>query len=192
MPRRASDAPPQRTAPDAASAEPTGDPPAQQTASDATPPGVPSATRRPSELWRAAVDAVRATSPRHGTSLAFGRLVRVVPGEVVIAFPPEADFHRSTVSGAGRATIEQVLTSTFGRPTTLVIDSAAASLAPHSIAEVEAKERAAHERTVEARVRNHPALQSALRILGGEVEHVQVLERERPTVADPEPVDDPS
>ena len=150
---------------------------------------LPSADR-----WRAAVDSVRAASPRHGASLAFGRLVRVAPGEVVIAFPPEADFHRSTVSGAGRATIEQVLTTTFGRPTRLVIDNAAASLAPQSIAEVEAKERAAHERTVEARVRNHPALQSAIRILGGEVEHVQVLERERPSpsVAEPEPADDPS
>jgi hypothetical protein len=138
------------------------------------------------------VDAVRAASPRHGKSLAFGRLVRLAPGEVVIAFTGDADFHRSTVSGAGRATIERILSETWGRPTKLVIDSAAATLAPQSIAEVEAKERAAHERTVEARVRNHPALQSALRILGGEVEHIQILERERPTTTEPEPTDEPS
>jgi hypothetical protein len=144
------------------------------------------------EQWRAAVEAVRATSPRHGKSLAFGRLVRLAPGEVVIAFTPEADFHRSTVSGSGRATIEQILSSAFGRPTRLVIDNTGAPQAPQSIAEVEAKERAAHERTTEARVRSHPAVQSAIKILGGEVEHVQVLERERPVAPEPEPGDDPT
>jgi hypothetical protein len=147
----------------------------------------------PIPAWRAAVEAVRAASPRHGKSLAFGRLIRLTPGEVVIAFTPDADFHRSTVSGAGRAIIERILSETLGQPTRLVIDSAAASLAPQSIAEVEATERARHERSVEARVRNHPALQSALRILGGEVEHVQVLERERPPASpDPAPPDDPT
>jgi hypothetical protein len=111
---------------------------------------------------------------------------------VVIAFAPDADFHRSTVSGSGRATIEQILSSTFGRPTRLVIDNTGAPQAPQSIAEVEAKERAAHERTIEARVRSHPAVQSALKILGGEVEHVQVLERERPVATEPEPGDEPT
>jgi hypothetical protein len=159
------------------------------------PPVAPSTLARPpsvaTETWRAAVEAVRAASPRHGKSLAFGRLVRFAPGEVVIAFSADPDFHRSTLSGAGRATIEQILSDTFGQPTKLVVDNAAASLAPQSIAEVEAKERAAHERSVEARVRNHPALQSALRILGGEVEHVQVLEREPPAATEPPP-DEPT
>ncbi|HZA50004.1 MAG TPA: hypothetical protein VE549_04635 [Myxococcaceae bacterium] len=144
------------------------------------------------DAWRTAVEAVRAASPRHGKSLAFGRLVRLTPGEVVVAFTPDADFHRSAVSGAGRAIIEGILSEKLGQPTRLVIDSAAASLAPQSIAEAEAKERANHERSVEARVRNHPALQSALRILGGEVEHVHVLEHERPAAPDPTPPDDAS
>ena len=165
--------------------------PSQAPPSAAAPAPIPETPRPPAEIWRAAVEAVRAASPRHGKSLAFGRLVRLAPGEVVIAFTPEADFHRSTVSGTGRATIEQILSSTFGRPTRLIVDSAAANLAPQSIAEVEANQRAAHERTVEARVRNHPALQSALRILGGEVEHIQVLEPDRPAPPEPEPGDDP-
>lgn len=129
------------------------------------------------------MERVRAASPRHGKSLAFGRLVRVAPGEVVIAFTQEADFHRATVNGGGKATIEQVMSEVLGAPTRLVIDQNAARTAPTSIAEEEATARAAHERSVEYRVRHHPALQSALRVLGGEIEHVQIFERERPTAA---------
>lgn len=142
------------------------------------------------QLWKQIVDAVRSASPRHGKSLAFGRLIRIVPGEVVIAFTSDADFHRTTVSGAGKATIEAVMSQLTGQPTRLVIDLNAARTAPPSIAEEEAKERAARERSVDFRVRHHPALQAVMRILGGELEHIQVLERERPTVEEPEPSDD--
>ncbi len=136
---------------------------------------------RGSELWKAAVAAVRAESPRHGKSLAFGRLLRAAAGEVVIGFLPEADFHRATVSGSGRALIEETFARVFGAPTRLVIDQHGAATAPPSLAEEEAKEKEAHEKSVDARVRRHPALQAALRMLGGEIEHIQMLERERPS-----------
>lgn len=97
----------------------------------------------------------------------------------MIAFTQEADFHRATVSGGGKATIEQVMSEVLGAPTRLIIDQSAAKTAPTSIAEEEASARAAHERTVEYRVRHHPSLMSALRVLGGEIEHVQIFERER-------------
>ena len=141
-------------------------------------------------VWKQIVDKVRTASPRHGKSLAFGRLVRVAPGEVVIGFTSESDFHRTTVSGAGKAIIEQAMSEVTGRPTRLVIDANGAQTAPPSIAEEEAKERAAHERSVDYRVRHHPALVSAMRILGGELEHVQVLERERPAVVEADPSDE--
>lgn len=132
------------------------------------------------------MDAVRAASPRQGKSLAYGRLVRIAPGEVVIAFTAEHDFHRATVSGHGKASIEELISSQLGAPTRLSIDSSAATSAPPSIAEEEVKERAAHERSVDFRVRSNGALQAALRILGGEIEHVQVLERERPALPEPD------
>ncbi len=129
------------------------------------------------------VDIVRTESPRHGKSLAFGRLLRGGPGEVVVAFTAEADFHRTTVSGgAGRGLIEEILTRSFGTPTRLTIDQHGAANAPPSLAEEEAKEREAHERSVESRVRRHPALERAMRLLGGEIEHIQIVERERPVL----------
>ncbi|MBX5483843.1 MAG: hypothetical protein IRZ16_18635 [Myxococcaceae bacterium] len=133
---------------------------------------------------------MRSTSPRHGKSLAFGRLIRVSQGEVVIGFTPETDFHRTTVLGHGKSIIESVMAQHFGVPTRLVVDPTGAKMAPPSIAEEEAREKAVHERSVESRVRNDAALQATLRILGGEIEHIQVLERERPSVVDPEPPDE--
>ncbi len=140
--------------------------------------------------WREAIDAVRAKSPRHARSLAFGRLIRIGAGEVVLAFSRDADFHRTTVAGNGRALIEEVLAQQLGAPGRLVIDQNAADSAPLSIAEEEARDRAAHERNVESRVRHHDVTQSVLRILGGELEHIQVLERERPSVPDTDPADE--
>jgi hypothetical protein len=142
--------------------------------------------------WRAVVEAVRAESARHGKSLAFGRLLRSDPGELVVAFTAECDFHRSTVSGTGRGLIEEALSRILGRPTRLVVDQHGAASAPPSLAEEEAKERLAHEKSVESRIRRHPALLATLRMFGGEVEHIQMLERERPAAAEPEPVDDGS
>lgn len=131
------------------------------------------------DQWRGLVDIVRTESPRHGKSLAFGRVLRAAAGEVVVAFTPEADFHRATVSGAGRNLIEEILTRSFGTPTRLVIDAHGAANAPPSLAEEEAKEREAHEKSVEARVRRHPSLERAMRLLGGEIEHIQIVERDR-------------
>jgi hypothetical protein len=138
------------------------------------------------------VEAVRQGSPRHAKSLAFGRLVRIGADELVIAFPKDTDFHRTTVSGEmGRQLIDEALAVTFGAGTRLVIDQDAADTAPPSIAEEEAKERAAHERGVEFKVRRHPATEAVLRIFGGEVEHIQLLERsERASVAEPDGPDD--
>ncbi len=133
---------------------------------------------------------MRAKSPRHARSLAFGRLIRIAGSEVVLGFSTEADFHRTTVAGNGKAMLEEILSEHFGRPTRLVIDQNAASEAPLSIAEEEARDRVAHERNVESRVRHHDVTQSVMRILGGELEHIQILERERPSVPESEPADE--
>lgn len=138
------------------------------------------------EVWRAAVDAVRAASPRHGKSLSHGRFVSLEPGTVRLAFPNDAAFHRSTVFGMSRQLIEEVLTKHFGRPTKVAEDTTAQALkaAAPSIAEEEAKETAARHQAIDARVAQHPAIKNVLRILGGTVEHVQYLEpvREAPSL----------
>jgi hypothetical protein len=131
------------------------------------------------------VDTVREVSVRHASSLAFARLIRLVPGQVALAFPRDAGFHRATVTGAGRALVEKALSGHFGRPTRITEEAleAAQDAAP-SLAEAQAKDRADRERSLEQDVRHHPAVLATLRILGGEIEHVEVFEKERPGPAE--------
>lgn len=131
------------------------------------------------DRWRAAVDTVRGASGRHAKSLASGRLLWIREGEVAVAYPPSQGFHKVTVAGSGRATIEKALSEHFGRPTKLVVqDGAEGDKAEGlvSISEEDAQERAAHEKSTEGRVRNHPAIRATLKFLGGEIEHIQVYD----------------
>jgi hypothetical protein len=156
--------------------------------------------RRPmQEQWRAAVEAVREASGRHAKSLAFGRLVALKDGEVTVAYPPSQGFHKVTVTGNGRALIEKALTEHFGRPTRLVVQEAtegegSAAQGLTSLAEQDAQERTEHERSTEGRVRSHPAVRATLKLLGGEIEHIQVYEqpvRPAATPASEAPEDSP-
>jgi hypothetical protein len=127
------------------------------------------------------VATVRESSVRHAQSLSFARLVRLAPTEVALAFPRDAGFHRATVTGSGRSLVEKALSEHFGAAIRIVEEAMeSATSAPISLAEERAKDRADRERTVETRIRHHPAVLSALRILGGEVESVEILEKERP------------
>ncbi|WP_224368722.1 DNA polymerase III subunit gamma/tau [Hyalangium versicolor] len=144
------------------------------------------------ERWRAAVDSVKAASARHGAALAHGRLLWLRAGEVGVAYVAAAAFHKGQVMGAtGKALVEKALTEHFGRPTRLVVEEATGEAANTlSIAEVEAQARTAHHQSTEGKVRSHPSIRAVLKILGGEIEHIQVLEPERPpagpTVETPE------
>lgn len=121
---------------------------------------------------------MRAQSPRFGKSLSFGRLVALEAGILKIAFPPEAGFHRATVFGTSRGDLEKQISSAIGQAIRLQEDSSAAALAaaPKSIAEQELSDRAARERSIDARVRIHPAVQAVLKHFGGQIEHVQILD----------------
>jgi hypothetical protein len=161
-------------------------------AKDAAPVPLPLESRPTEVVWRAAVEAVRAASARHAASLAQGRLVALREGEVVLAYRPEASFHRTTVTGqSGRAAVERLLSEHFGRATRIVLDDAAAATAPKSLAEQDAETRAAHEVSTDQTVRGHPAIRAALRILGGELEHIQVLERQRTGAPGSDVIDEP-
>jgi hypothetical protein len=134
------------------------------------------------ERWRAAVESVKAASPRHGTALANGRLLWLRAGEVGVGYIATAAFHRTQVSGGtGKALVEKVLSEHFGRLTRLLVEEATGEAASTlSIAEQEAQARDAHQQSTEGKVRSHPAIRAVLKILGGEIEHIQVLEPERP------------
>jgi hypothetical protein len=149
------------------------------------------------DRWRATVDTVRDASGRHAKSLACGRLLWIREGEVALAYPPSQGFHKTTVAGSsGRPIVEKALSEHFGRPTKLVVQDCAeadkgadAAAAPGtglvSIAEEDAKERAAYEKSTEGRVRSHPAIRATLKYLGGEIEHIQVYDQPARPVAAP-------
>jgi len=149
--------------------------------------------RRPlQDRWRAAVDTVRVASGRHAKSLACGRLLWIREGEVAIAYTPKDGFHKTTVAGgAGRAIVEKALAEHFARPTKLVVQDCAENEAAGpgagliSIAQEDAQERAAHEKSTEGRVRSHPAIRATLKFLGGEIEHIQVYDQPVRPVAAP-------
>ena len=147
----------------------------------AAPRGRDDATRPLLERWRSALDTVAGESPRHSASLKNARLLSLREGEVAIAFRPDAGFHRTTVTGqSGRAVVERLLSVHFGRPTRLVVDETpGAATGAKTVAELDTEARAEHERATGQSVRNHPAILATLRVLGGELEHIQVLERER-------------
>jgi hypothetical protein len=128
--------------------------------------------------WAKAVEAVTAASARHGKSLAFGRLVKLAEGEVELYFPPQAAFHRATATGAARALIEKALSDFFQAPMKIRVSDKAPELLPPSLGELEAQGKANRERSIEDKVRSHPAVRSVLRALGGDLEHVLVLEAE--------------
>ncbi|HYO55654.1 DNA polymerase III subunit gamma/tau [Archangium sp.] len=144
------------------------------------------------ERWRSAVDTVREASGRHAKSLACGRLLWIREGEVAIAYTPKDGFHKTTVVGAaGRTIVEKALSEHFGRPTKLVVQDCAEGEAAGpeagliSIAQEDAQERAAYEKSTEGRVRNHPAIRATLKFLGGEIEHIQVYDQPARPAATP-------
>lgn len=142
-------------------------------------------TRALQERWRAAVEAVRAVSVRHASALANGRILWIRAGEIAIAYTRQAEFHRTVMSGSGKVMAEKALSEHFGQPTKITIDASAdaANAAPRSLAEEDATVRQERERGADRQVRSHPAVLAALRLLGGEIEHIQVIEPERPSAA---------
>ncbi|MFE8601096.1 DNA polymerase III subunit gamma/tau [Archangium violaceum] len=145
------------------------------------------------DRWRSAVDSVRDASGRHAKSLACGRLLWIREGEVAIAYTPKDGFHKTTVAGgAGRTIVEKALSEHFGRPTKLLVQDISENEAQQStgsslisIAQEDAQERAAYEKSTEGRVRGHPAIRATLKFLGGEIEHIQVYDQPARPVAAP-------
>ncbi|WP_255208574.1 hypothetical protein [Myxococcus sp. AM009] len=129
------------------------------------------------------METVKASHPRQGAALSNGRLLSMKNGEIVLGFLPVAGFHRMAVNAtAGKAAVDKALAEHFGRPVKLTVQDASPDdprLGP-SLAEQDAQTRATHEKNTDSKVRGHPAVRAVLKFLGGEIEHIQVYEPERP------------
>lgn len=131
------------------------------------------------ERWRAAIEVVQEkVGARQAAALKQARLLGLKPGEVLLGFLPSHGLHRSAVMGPQQPRIAQALSEYFSTPTRLV----AQDVSPQepsglqSIAEQEQQHREAHKNSTEGMVRSHPAVHAVLRLLGGEIEHIQVYE----------------
>jgi hypothetical protein len=148
------------------------------------------------DRFKKAVEALRQENPRLGKSFSHARFVTLDGPTLKVAFPIDAGFHRATVFGSGKEAIEASLSKSFSRQTKLIEDTSTAALqvAPKSVAELEASARTAREQRIEASVRTHPSVVNVMKILGGQLELVQVLEPEAAradSTPDDEPVDAP-
>jgi hypothetical protein len=132
--------------------------------------------------WAKAVSAVTQASSRYGTALSHARLVQFQLPSVHLAFAPQANFHKNSVFGSGRSTVEKVLSEFFQSPIQLVEDNTAHAynLAKPSFAEQQAKLRESQTRKLEAKAYAHPKIQSALSILEGHIEFIRALEASAP------------
>lgn len=130
---------------------------------------------RDADRWKAAIDAVAAKRARVAASLAHGRLLRLVPGEAAITFAPEAGFHRTQVQRA-RPDIEAALAAHFGGAVRLVVEESAAASAAPSPAEEAASAEAERLAKRTRHAREQPAVLAAVRVLGGSVEDVRILD----------------
>lgn len=137
------------------------------------------------------MEAVRAVSARHAKSLEYGRVLKLAEGQVLLGFPSEAAFHRATITGSARPMIEKALSEHFGAPTRITAEQLPAGGTPPgaelSLGEQAERRRAEREREVDARARSHPALLETLRVLGGKLEHLKVLEASEASSSAPSP-----
>lgn len=128
--------------------------------------------------WKTAVEALRGKNPRLGKSLTYARLISLSPSEARLAFPSDAGFHRATVFGHARTELQNLLGQHLGQTVQMVEEKSAEvfASASKSVAEQESHDKANRERNIESKVRQNSAVQSVMRVLGGTLEHVQVLE----------------
>ncbi len=151
------------------------------------PPPAPGSGTLQEDKWRRIIEVAKKVSIRHGVALSHARLLSIAGGEVQVGFSQKAKatlgFYVASLNDLdGKKKMEEVLSKEFGRPTKLTVkDVAETEAAGPSLAEKDATEKAAHEKSTEAKVRNHPAVLMAMKKLAAELEHIQVLQKERPS-----------
>jgi DNA polymerase-3 subunit gamma/tau len=144
----------------------------------------------PTAIWREVVQELRAQRKEMlADSLAHGRVLSLVPGRVRIGYGPLDGMYRSQAA-RGQKDAQAALEKVLGVPCEIVIDSVAASDdSTLSIAEEEYERTRAREERLKREGREHPAVLAAMKIFGGKVEDVRVLEEETDEEFAPAPDD---
>jgi DNA polymerase-3 subunit gamma/tau len=145
-----------------------------------TPTAIPAARAAPIPKTVTAPDlinAIFARSPRIGAALRHGRVRVWGDGELTIAYP-QGDF-RFSLLRSEKAETERILAEEAGRPIRLSLLEADVSDDAPSQAEVEARDESARLAEIRASALESPAVRDAVRILGGTVDEVRVVSKDR-------------
>ena len=145
-----------------------------RTVSARAPTVAPKTVAKPPESgWNALVDRVRQLRPAVASLLEHGRPFKFSAEGVEIGYAKGTFYWDSAHDRENRALVERVLAEHFGRSVKLeltVIDGKEAPV--QTLAEVGENTRREKEAEIRAGALNHPAVQGAISILGGEVKEV--------------------
>jgi DNA polymerase-3 subunit gamma/tau len=147
---------------------------------DATPTPTPTrdATAAPkTPTAPALIQAAFARSPRIGAALRHGRLRTWQEGELTLAYPP-GDF-RIALLRSEKAEVERLLSEQAGQAVRLVLVEGEAAADTPSQAELEARDEAEKLEQLRTTALQSSAVRDAVRILGGTVDEVRVLTKDR-------------
>ncbi|MGC4123053.1 MAG: hypothetical protein QM765_52485 [Myxococcales bacterium] len=159
-------------------------PPAPLAPIPASPPAFKASETEAADLdvhttWKAVVNELKAQKKEMlASGLAHGRILGIDGGRVRLGFvPADGMFRRQTERSQKEA--EAAISKVLGRPAGLVIetiDAAQFTEAAPSIAEEETERTRTREVHATKETREHPNVLAAMRLLGGTIEFIKVLE----------------
>lgn len=147
----------------------------------AEPPQAASATAQAS--WPELVKHVRKERPRIGSILEHGRPVRFALPDLEVGFVA-GSFHLEQMKDAETTTIFQELAEGFFQQPLKVrfvaVDDDHGDRVPPSLAEERRSQEMGRKEQLEQEARNHPVVQAAQKILGGEIVEIKPIDKESP------------
>jgi DNA polymerase-3 subunit gamma/tau len=145
----------------------------EASASRVAPETVEPALPPPGGDWSTLVARVRSQRPALASLLEHGRPLRFGEDGVEIGYPKGTFYLESAQERDNRALLERVIAEHFGKPVPLAVaatDVAAGGV--QTLAESAADRQRRREREIRDGALEHPAVQDALAVLGGEVKEV--------------------
>jgi DNA polymerase-3 subunit gamma/tau len=166
--------PPSAPADGGSSARPSSSPSVKENAAAREAPGDAPA------LWAQFVSRVRGERPALASLLEHARLIHFGPESVEIGYGRSSFYWETARERGNIALVERLVAEHFGRPVPFsvkALDDASCAEGAMSLAEIALERRHADEKKVRVSALDHPAVRSAISILGGEVKEVIPLSR---------------
>jgi hypothetical protein len=141
----------------------------------------------PQGVWRALVNEVRVQKKDMlASSLAHARVIHLGSGAARLGYGPQDGMYRRQAERNVKE-VEAVLLRMLGGPTSLSFESISAQEALLSMAEEDNERAKVREETLTRKSRESTPVLSAMRILGGTIEQVRVLDDEQESEFVPAP-----